>query len=534
MKEYPKMSKNILASLWMLLLLPTEIIGQCTKPATSENAVIDGSDILKDTFDIDSAVRLACHPGYEPTSGSPRRLVCGNNNTWSPGPERFTCQKKSCGHPGELANGHYEFPNGVEFGAVITAVCNTGHFAIGEKQRSCLGDGQWDGGNFVCEVVKCEPPKPIPNGQPRPPVNEMYEYGQAVQYVCNRDNTMLGASDTVHCLENGSWSDVPRCAKVVCIRPDIPNARRVEGGSGPYGYKYTLRYECNVGYKMTPDGGKMTCLEPGWSSIPNCTEVECPNPGTTNAIFTNGAGGPYGYSAILTYQCQAGHRLVGSPQLKCGSDGQWSSKPPTCQVVECPNPGTTNAIFTNGAGGPYEYGAILTYKCQAGHRLVGSPQLKCGSDGQWSSKPPTCQAVECPNPGTTNATTTDGAGGPYGSGAILTYRCKDGQTLVGSTQLKCGSDGQWSSKPPTCKVDDSNLLNKIIGGAAAAAAAAAAATVACVLANRYRKNNSTEPDEIDPETQELKSGPVSDTGNGLQSADSSKETVLDPEPAAGS
>ena len=28
MKEYPKMSKNILASLWMLLLLPTEIIGE--------------------------------------------------------------------------------------------------------------------------------------------------------------------------------------------------------------------------------------------------------------------------------------------------------------------------------------------------------------------------------------------------------------------------------------------------------------------------------------------------------------------------
>ena len=60
-------------------------------------------------------------------------------------------------------------------------------------------------------------------------------------------------------------------AEVVCDRPDIPNARLVEGGSGPYGYKYTLRYECNVGYKMTPDGGKMTCLEPGWSSIPNCT-----------------------------------------------------------------------------------------------------------------------------------------------------------------------------------------------------------------------------------------------------------------------
>ena len=59
-------------------------------------------------------------------------------------------------------------------------------------------------------------------------------------------------------------------AEVVCIRPDIPNARRVEGGSGPYGYKYTLRYECNEGYKMTPDGGKITCLEHGWSSTLIC------------------------------------------------------------------------------------------------------------------------------------------------------------------------------------------------------------------------------------------------------------------------
>ncbi|XP_031440082.1 sushi, von Willebrand factor type A, EGF and pentraxin domain-containing protein 1-like isoform X2 [Clupea harengus] len=328
-----RVSKNILASLWMLLLLPTEIIGQCTKPATSENAVMDVSDISKDTFDIGSPVRLVCHLGYEPTSGSPRKLVCGNNNQWSPGPESFTCQKKSCGHPGELANGHYEFPNRVEVGAVITAVCNTGHFAIGEKKRSCWGDGQWDGGNIFCEVVKCEPPKPIPNGQPRPPVNEMYEYGQAVQYVCNGDSTMLGANDTVHCLENGSWSDVPRCAKVVCDRPDIPNARLVEGESDPYGHKSTLRYECNVGYKMTPDGGNITCLENGWSSTLNCEAVECPNPGTTNAIITDGAGGPYEYSAILTYKCQAGHTLVGNPQLKCGSDGQWSSKPPTCQDV---------------------------------------------------------------------------------------------------------------------------------------------------------------------------------------------------------
>ena len=59
-------------------------------------------------------------------------------------------------------------------------------------------------------------------------------------------------------------------AEVVCDRPDIPNARLVEGESDPYGHKSTLRYECNVGYKMTPDGGNITCLENGWSSTLNC------------------------------------------------------------------------------------------------------------------------------------------------------------------------------------------------------------------------------------------------------------------------
>ncbi|XP_062404954.1 membrane cofactor protein-like isoform X2 [Sardina pilchardus] len=270
--------KNILGSLWIfILVLPSGIRGKCSTPTTSDHVVVyDPFGIFTETFEAESAVELRCHPGYEPNARIPHWYTCGVEGQWMPNPEKFTC-KKSCGHPGEVANGYYEFPDGALFGATVRAVCKTGYFTIGENTRTCLADGQWDGRDAVCEVVRCGPPPMISNGRPLNDQNE-YEYANVVEYVCNSDYTLLGDNDLdIVCLENGNWSKEPRCVAVNCDRPDVPNARRVDGGSGPYGYRSTLRYECNMGYKMTSDTDRMVCLEHGWSSIPKCKD-ECRSP----------------------------------------------------------------------------------------------------------------------------------------------------------------------------------------------------------------------------------------------------------------
>lgn len=272
---------NNLGCLWIFLLISTKIkdaVGLCSKPITTEYAVLDPSGILKDTFDEASTVRLKCFPGYEPSSASPRTINCLDGQ-WRPPPGRFTCRKKSCGNPGDVHNGRYEFLEGVEFGAVIRAVCNEGYYMIGDDTRVCMANGEWDGSEPVCEVVKCGPPPTVPNGQPHFPPKDEYEFGQVVQYGCNSGHTLFGDSEQaemVHCLSNGSWSHHPRCVDVKCSSPSVPHAIRVEGGSEPYGYGATVRYECKDEYRMVSGTGRMVCLEHGWSSSPKC-EAVCTN-----------------------------------------------------------------------------------------------------------------------------------------------------------------------------------------------------------------------------------------------------------------
>ena len=69
------------------------------------------------------------------------------------------------------------------------------------------------------------------------------------------------------------WSTHWQClspTEVQCSRPVIPNATRVQGGSGPYGYKSTLTYQCNKGFEMVSGEARIVCMENGWSVMPKC------------------------------------------------------------------------------------------------------------------------------------------------------------------------------------------------------------------------------------------------------------------------
>ncbi|XP_063064657.1 complement decay-accelerating factor-like [Engraulis encrasicolus] len=200
----------ILGSVWILLLSSTEVKGECTKPTTTENAVIHEDDINKETFADQDRVRLKCHPGYEPTQSSPMRLTC-TGDKWSPPPERFTCQKKTCGHPGDIIYGKYEYLSENKFGDIIQPQCNLGYYLLGspDQQRVCMANGEWDGQEPVCEAITCGAPPRIDNGRPKLPPEDEYEYNHVVEYVCNV-GTLLGDS-SIRCLLNTSWSNAPQC-----------------------------------------------------------------------------------------------------------------------------------------------------------------------------------------------------------------------------------------------------------------------------------------------------------------------------------
>ncbi|XP_060750573.1 C4b-binding protein alpha chain-like [Tachysurus vachellii] len=155
-------------------------------------------------------------------------------------------------------------------GSTLTYKCSTGY--VPEQPGSsnsitCKGN-QWT--ELQLQLVKCEPPPSIQNGN-FDPMDEVYQYDQAVTYSCEKDYNLIGES-TISCSDNGSFPPPPRCLKISCDAPTIENAVRTGGKSPPYKYKEFVEYQCNTGYKM--EGSRsLTCEENGWNpSPPLCIE----------------------------------------------------------------------------------------------------------------------------------------------------------------------------------------------------------------------------------------------------------------------
>ena len=76
---------------------------------------------------------------------------------------------------------------------------------------------------------------------------------------------------------------------------------------------------------------------------------------------------------------------------------------------DCPD----ETISKGRVSGGNSYGDSITYTCNSGYGLVGGDVTrKCGLDGQWKGKRPSCK---------------------------------------GKITRKCGLDGPWKGKRPSCK-----------------------------------------------------------------------------------
>ncbi|MCJ8741895.1 hypothetical protein PDJAM_G00076010 [Pangasius djambal] len=218
-----------------LLLTAVNVRAQCERPVVGENRVlVDESANFPDGV----TVSFRCSTGYVRASGS-RSITC-TGTQWSE--LELQCKKRSCGNPGDITNGKYQYPQGVEFGATITAVCNKGiegksppykynnilryqcnkgYKIEGSDFLTCKEDG-WDPHPPQCTVITCLTPPAIVNGL-FDPLKELYEYRQTVTYSCNEGFRLSGAS-TIACSDDGTFQTSPQCVEITCDLPFILNA----------------------------------------------------------------------------------------------------------------------------------------------------------------------------------------------------------------------------------------------------------------------------------------------------------------------
>ncbi|KAK3728579.1 hypothetical protein QZH41_011661 [Actinostola sp. cb2023] len=374
---------------------------------------------------------------------------------------RRQCSEKRCPSTSTPANGQQSIHGDRILGNVLTITCSPGHKLIGCSSRTCQADGKWSGTEPRCDViylsfpaVRCPAIGTIKNGQVG--VTAGQSYNSKATFSCNAGFDLVGMV-TRTCQQNGQWSDVqPRCVRADCPSLSAPAHGKIEGIRREVGS--TVRVSCSIGYRVTPDNGAFrTCgSDKKWSgSDPTCQIIDCGDPGTPWHGFKDGS--DYRYSAAVTYRCRAKHFLEGVKERKCGADGKWTGSLPRCLENSCGNPGSpSNGVKT---GNNHTYGAVIRYSCNKGYDLRGSSSRTCQTTGQWNGVQPTCNIKNCGDPGSPSNGHRVGNDFTYGNAA--SFDCSPGYKLHGSASRVCRETGTWSGTKASCVVSN---CGKIVYG----------------------------------------------------------------------
>ncbi|NXC03680.1 C4BPA protein, partial [Orthonyx spaldingii] len=376
--------------------------GECPAPERLQYAELNESSRIMQSFPVGSRVSFVCRPGYQRISGMSLTRTCGTDLQWSP-TDAF-CAVRSCKHPGDLENGHI---NGMDltFGSKLTFSCKEGYRLQGKDEITCVIKNKgvdWSGALPYCEIIPCEPPPKIANGDYTESANYVYQI--TVTYRCQDPFSLIG-SDTIYCTSdahsNGVWSEPPpECRVVKCENPIVENGKKISGFGRPYSYKDSVTFECNPGYFLV--GANVIICEENNSWVPpepTCEKSKtfyvCPAPKIQNGVLIP-VKAVYGVGESVQIRCNAGCSFPGGSAevtVTCQEQSSWGALPHCTCVPE--GSGSTPVInygrITTGEKPSYSVGDFITIECYTGYTLHGEPRIQYIGNNQWEPAVPSCQ-----------------------------------------------------------------------------------------------------------------------------------------------
>ncbi|KAJ1138329.1 hypothetical protein NDU88_004716 [Pleurodeles waltl] len=213
-----------------------------------------------------------------------------------------------------------------------------------------------------------------------------------------------------------------------------------------------VTYHCQPGYVKIPGkSASLRCLpDSKWSKAEElCHPRSCGNPGELHhgSVEVNGTT----FGSVAVFRCDIGYNMLSRPHRKCLETGSWSNMVPICEPVICESPpNSPNAVRSRMEEDDFTYLSSVTYHCTAG-MLDGEGSIYCTHHGNWSGPAPECIDVSCPMPSVNNAALISGFGTHFIYGHVLTFQCREGFVMNGSSVLYCGRDGAWLPEKPVCK-----------------------------------------------------------------------------------
>ncbi|XP_067945459.1 sushi, von Willebrand factor type A, EGF and pentraxin domain-containing protein 1-like [Watersipora subatra] len=178
---------------------------------------------------------------------------------------------------------------------------------------------------FVAEV-HCGPPPVVDNSKRQV---SGHSYNDTVRYECDVGYEMTG-DDTIVCQEIGYWTVHPDCEVITCGLPLTPDNAGLVSMTGTQ-FGQTATYQCLPGY-TTDDPTYITCqLNGEWSRAPNCTlspileEVNCGPPPVVDNSKRQVFG--HSYNDTVKYECDVGYKMIGDDTIVCQETGYWTVHP---------------------------------------------------------------------------------------------------------------------------------------------------------------------------------------------------------------
>ncbi|KAL3047720.1 hypothetical protein OYC64_021825 [Pagothenia borchgrevinki] len=424
-------------------------------------------------FSYDSSCQYSCEEGYQLSLSRPLR--CTASKQWSEQPptcELVQCQPMSTPERGSMACSD---PLGSSsFSSTRVFACDEGYELAGTPQNTlqCEASGIWNASQPFCVAVQCPDLQEQDNGLLNcgDDADVRFSFGNTCSFSCAPGYQLVGAS-RVTCTSAAEWSErMPQCEAITCQNPE--GAHIITQCSPPVNDlrpASTCSFTCAAGFEL--QGAHSTqCSEDGqWSNaIPTCKAFGCPAPEIPSSAQIScspslsspvSAGTPHPLGMVCMFSCDEGHELTGALSMECANPGQWTSTPPNCTAVRCPQLEAPENGHVNCPNSDPVFNSQCSFTCNQDFSLDGHDLLTCDRNGDWTGETPTCKAIGCPAPEIPSSAQIScspslsspvSAGTPHPLGMVCMFSCDEGHEMTGALSMECANPGQWTSTPPNC------------------------------------------------------------------------------------
>uniref|UniRef100_A0A493TB19 Sushi domain-containing protein n=1 Tax=Anas platyrhynchos platyrhynchos TaxID=8840 RepID=A0A493TB19_ANAPP len=284
--------------------------------------------ITNASYPVGSQVPYRCRPGYVGVSDKSFMVTCLPNNTWAWDPD--FCIGKSCPEP-DIENGKFHYSTDLRFGATInftsvTYTCNEGFSLIGSSTIYCTADAECFLSLLTLLTLFLTP---LPCELFLVSCQGEFAQGSIVVYKCNHGFVLAGGS-SIRCTArdeyHGVWSTpTPECRSdyLLCICTPSQSLNLLILG------EQRLHILCLCGEQRR-------CTRCREERLKGCI-IRCPPPYIKNGKSKSAARYIYRAGASVSFTCNPGYTLQGSPTSTCQADSRWSPPLPECKKGKCPS-----------------------------------------------------------------------------------------------------------------------------------------------------------------------------------------------------